>query len=145
MLAEMQPEWTIGLGIAFSIFFTRKTGFTCGGIITPGLLALHMNDPLNVAVVLALGILISIALEACVRLCGTYGRERVALALLMALAARLLLGTVLPAPSPWLGWVVPGLVGADIQRQGPIGTLAGAMAVAISAAFASELLAGVLS
>lgn len=70
---------------------------------------------------------------------GVYGRERLALSLLLALAARLVFQAFLPLPSPWLGWVVPGLVAADIQRQGLAGTLSGAVSVSVAAVFASDL------
>lgn len=135
----MQPEWVIGIAIAFSIFYTRKTGFSCGGIITPGLLALHIGDPARCAMALGVGVLLSAVLEGLVRLTGVYGRERLALSLLLALAARLIFQAFLPLPSPWLGWVVPGLVAADIQRQGLAGTLSGAVSVSVAAVFASDL------
>ena len=141
----MQPEWVIGIAIALSIFYTRKTGFSCGGIITPGLLALHIGDPARCAMALGVGVLLSAVLEGLVRLTGVYGRERLALSLLLALAARLVFQAFLPLPSPWLGWVVPGLVAADIQRQGLAGTLSAAVSVSVAAVFASDLAVRLLS
>jgi len=137
----MQPEWIIGLAIAFSMVFTRRTGVSCGGIITPGLLALSLADPVKVGAALGMGVLLSLALEACVRFWGVYGRERLALSLLLALVARGIFQTVVPIPSLWLGWVVPGLLAADIQRQGVVSTLSGAVSVSLAAAMAGDLLA----
>ncbi len=141
----MQPEWIIGLAIVLSMFFTRRTGVSCGGIITPGLLALNLADPLKVGVALGMGIFVSLALGACVRLWGVYGRERFALSLLLALLARGIFQVLVPIPSLWLGWVVPGLIAADMQRQGIVGTLSGAVSVSVAAAMAGDLLARFLS
>ena len=44
----------------------------------------------------------------------------------------------------WLGWVVPGLVGADMQRQGMIDTLTAVVSVSVAAALLVHLLYGVL-
>jgi poly-gamma-glutamate biosynthesis protein PgsC/CapC len=135
----MQPEWTIGIAIGLSMLFTRRTGLSCGGVITPGLLAISLGDPLKVGLALGMGVVLSFVLEACVRVTGIYGRERLALSLLLALVARMLFQAFAPIPSLWLGWVVPGLVAADIQRQGIVGTLSGAVSVSVAAAFVSDL------
>lgn len=42
--------------------------------------------------------------------------------------------------SLWLGWVVPGLIGADVQRQDVIPTLTGVVSVSIATAMAVQLL-----
>ena len=135
----MSPEWTIGSAIALSMFFTRRTGMSCGGVITPGLLALSLGDPLKVGLALGAGVVLSFVLGAFVRLTGIYGRERLALSLLLALGARVVFQAFFPIPSLWLGWIVPGLIAADIQRQGIVGTVSGAVSVAVAAAFVSDL------
>ena len=73
------------------------------------------------------------------------GWQRLAAALLIALALRYPLVNVLGETSLWLGWVVPGLVGADIQRQGAVPTLAAVVAVSIAAAMSMQLLLWVMS
>ena len=52
--------------------------------------------------------------------------------------------SVLGETSLWLGWVVPGLIGADIQRQGPVPTLAAVVAVSIATIMSVQLLQAVL-
>ncbi len=63
-----------------------------------------------------------------------YGRQRLATAMLIALALRYPLVSVWGETSLWLGWVVPGLIGADIQRQGVLTTLTAVVAVSIATA-----------
>ena len=79
-------------------------------------------------------------LELLVRLSNIYGRQRLAAALLIALALRYPLVSVWGETSLWLGWVVPGLIGADIQRQGVLTTLTAVVAVSIAAAISVQLL-----
>ena len=62
------------------------------------------------------------------------------LALLIALALRYPLVPVWGESSLWLGWVVPGLVGADMQRQGAMPTLTGVVTLSIVTAMAVHLL-----
>lgn len=62
-----------------------------------------------------------------------------AAAMLIALALRYPLVSVLGESSLWLGWVVPGLMAADMQRQGMLPTLTGVVTVSIATAMAVHL------
>lgn len=126
------------------MFYYHKTGFACGGIITPGVIAMYIGDPWKVAVSLAAGLLTWIVLDVLVRLFRLYGRQRLAAAMLIALALRYPLVSVWGETSLWLGWVVPGLIGADIQRQGLAVTLAAVVAVSIATAMSVQLLQVIL-
>ena len=132
--------WTIGLGILAGLVWTRRTGWGCGGIITPGLLALYAPDPWRGLFVLAFGALLTPLVSLISRLCRLYGRERIAAAMLLALCLRAALPLVhLPVDSHWIGWVVPGLLAAEADRQGLLMTLCGAVACAVAAVFAVSL------
>jgi hypothetical protein len=89
---------------------------------------------------LAAGLVTWGVLELLVRRFGLYGRQRLASAMLIALALRYPLVSVLGESSLWLGWVVPGLLGADMQRQGPLPTLTAVVAVSVVTAMAVQLL-----
>jgi poly-gamma-glutamate biosynthesis protein PgsC/CapC len=134
----------LATGILLGMLYYHRTGWACGGIITPGVVAIYIGDPRTVAVSLAAGVVTWMVLEAVVRLSGLYGRQRLATALLIALALRYPLVSVWGVSSLWLGWVVPGLVGADMQRQGAVTTLAAIVAVSIAAAMGVQLLLQVL-
>ena len=135
----------LAIGVLLGMLYYKKTGWACGGIITPGVIAMYIGDPWKVGVSLTAGLLTWLILELLVRFTGVYGRQRLAAALLIALALRYPLVNVLGETSLWLGWVVPGLVGADIQRQGAVSTLAAVVAVSIAAAMSVQLLQWVLS
>ncbi|WP_233572653.1 poly-gamma-glutamate biosynthesis protein PgsC/CapC [Fretibacterium sp. OH1220_COT-178] len=132
---------TVGIGVLFGLIWSRRTGWSCGGLVTPGLLALHAGSPYRIAMALALGGLLAAPLGTLSHALGLYGRERVGAAMLLALAVRLVLTPFVPVPF-WIGWVVPGLVAADAQRQGVSMTLCGALSCAVATAFATDLIRG---
>lgn len=132
---------TVGIGVLFGLIWSRRTGWSCGGLVTPGLLALHTGSPYRIAMALALGGLLAAPLGTLSHALGLYGRERVGAAMLLALAVRLVLTPFVPVPF-WIGWVVPGLVAADAQRQGVSMTLCGALSCAVATAFATDLIRG---
>ena len=136
-------EIPLALGLLFGLFWGRRTGWNCGGLITPGILAIHADMPLGCLYALLIGILLAPVLNLIVQRGSLYGRERIGAAMLLALAARSLCVHLLPsmgvAVPLWLGWVVPGLIAADIQRQGLFITLASSVSTAAAAVFASSL------
>lgn len=134
----------LAAGMLLGMFYYHKTGFACGGIITPGVIAMYIGDPAKVGVSVAAGLLTWVILEIIVRLTGLYGRQRLAVAMLIALAFRYPLVSVLGETSLWLGWVVPGLMGADIQRQGLTVTLSAVVSVTIATVMAVHLIQWVL-
>lgn len=113
------------------MFFYRRTGFSPGGILSPGLAALNFGDVSFVVFNVGVALLLALALELLVRRTGLFGRQRISVALLSALLLRIALTGVLGPASglTWLGWVVPGLVGADMQRQGFMPTVGGFLGV----------------
>lgn len=134
----------LALGMLLGMFYYQKTGWACGGIITPGVIAMYIGDPAKVGVSIAAGLLTWVLLDILVRFFSIYGRQRLAAAMLIALALRYPLVSVLGESSLWLGWVVPGLIGADIQRQGLLPTLTAVVAVSFAAAMSVQLIQWVM-
>ena len=130
----------LALGMLLGMFYYHKTGWACGGIITPGVIAMYIGDPPKIAVSIAAGLLTWVLLDLLVRIFSLYGRQRLAAAMLIALALRYPLVSVWGEFSLWLGWVVPGLIGADIQRQGLLTTLTAVVAVSAVTAMSVQLL-----
>ena len=40
----------LAIGIALGMFYYHKTGWACGGIITPGVIAMYVGDPGKIGV-----------------------------------------------------------------------------------------------
>ena len=134
----------LALGMLLGMFYYQKTGWACGRIITPGVIAMYIGDPGKVGVSIAAGLLTWVLLDVLVRFFSLYGRQRLAAAMLIALALRYPLVSVWGESSLWLGWVVPGLIGADIQRQGLLTTLTAVVAVSFATAMSVQLLQWVM-
>jgi predicted membrane-bound spermidine synthase len=130
----------LAFSIALAMAVYARTGLACGGIVTPGLLALQASGPGPVMMTLFWGLLLLPLQEGAVRMAGLYGRQRLAFALLTAALLRglLLQADLLPgALVAGYGWLLPGLVAADMQRQGVVPT-----ALALTAVTALTILAG---
>jgi hypothetical protein len=131
---------TIAIGILLGMFYFRQTGESPGGIITPGLVAMRFSNPQALGLSLGVALLLGLALRFFFRRFPVYGRQRVAFAI--AVRARRA-----PRPSgrmgtrgvPWLGWVVPGLVAADIERQGIAATFSGLASVSVAVSWGASL------
>ncbi len=126
------------IGILVSLFITETSGFSPGGIFVAGYLALFARQPVWLAGTLA----VALASWGVVRLLSRhlllYGRRLFAMHLLTGL----LLGQAVMlygrgwAEWDWgvnvIGWIVPGLLSRDFDRQGFLPTLAAtALAVAL--------------
>ena len=130
---------TLAIGIAFSMLWERRTGWASGGLIAPGVAALTLYDPYRLLLGVALSFAVWGVVEVSSRYFTLYGRQRIGWAMLIALALRALTGHFSPDPL-WFGWVVPGLIAADIQRQGAAETVSSLLIVAAAAAFSMELI-----
>jgi len=139
-MAYDHETFCLAAGMLLGMFYYHKTGWACGGIITPGVIAMYIGDPEKIAVSIAAGLGTWLILEVLVRFTGLYGRQRLASAMLIALALRYPLVSVWGETSLWLGWVVPGLIGADIQRQGAVPTLTGVVTVSLVTVMSVQLL-----
>ena len=137
---------TIAIGILLGMFYFRQTGESPGGIITPGLVAMRFSNPQALCLSLGAALLLGVALRLFFRRFPVYGRQRVAFAMLCALAVRLALpGEWGGEGFPWLGWVVPGLVAADVERQGIAATFSGLASVYVAASWGASLVLAIAS
>ena len=125
---------TIAVGIAVGLFYTRRTGWSTGGLVSPGLLALQAADPLSFGGALLLGLGFAVVLRPLAKFFSLYGRERVGAALLLAIAFRILFRGQIGIDAFWIGWIAPGLIAADAERQGALMTIVAAASTGIATA-----------
>ena len=119
-------------GLIISLLFIALTGIYPGGIIVPGYLVLFAGEPLRIAGTLIVAVVTVLLYRTASRYLLLFGRRRF---VFMLLTAGLLTFTVLrllpvlfPASIEFrvIGWVVPGLIANNCERQGVLIT-AGAM------------------
>lgn len=131
---------TIAVGIILSLIYSRRTGWSGGGLVTPGLLAVQMSSPFSFVGTLFLALLFAAILRLLTRLFSLFGRERVGVALLIAILCRLLFRDRFGVGTFWIGWVAPGLIAADIEQQGAVMTLSAVVSTSIATAISVSLL-----
>lgn len=129
---------TVGVGIALSMLYGWRTGYASGGLISAGIIALSLHSPQKLLGCLVASLIIWPLLALCVNHSGLHGRARIGCAMLMALSLRLIISCFI-RPVPWIGWVIPGLIAADIQKQGLCETLTALINVSVMTAFVSML------
>jgi poly-gamma-glutamate biosynthesis protein PgsC/CapC len=114
----------IALSLLLGFCFFELTGLVAGGLVTPGYFALYCDQPWLIAQAL----LSALAAFCLARLLGRwlvlYGRRRFIITILLGfclqwLAGGLIWGLELAATRiDALGYIIPGLVANEIERQG---------------------------
>lgn len=139
----------LALGLVVSLLFSELLGVAPGGIIVPGYLALHVDDPVQLGLTLAIAALTWLAVRSFATVAIVYGRRRTVLMLLMGFLlgqlARALFapGTpVGPFELDVIGYIVPGLVAIWMDRQGALATVSTAVTASIVTRLAAVLILG---
>ncbi|MCA9770822.1 MAG: poly-gamma-glutamate biosynthesis protein PgsC, partial [Myxococcales bacterium] len=113
-----EPEiLVVAIGLVVSLLFTEVLGIAPGGIIVPGYLALHMQEPVKILVTFLVAYLTYFIVTVLATVTIVYGRRRTVLMILVAF----LLGTLVrigfdqsPLIAPFeidvIGYIVPGLI-----------------------------------
>lgn len=127
----------IVLGVLASILFYEWTEISPGGIIVPGYIALFLNNPGRIITT----ILLSFLTYGAIRLLNTYtilyGRRKFAVFIIVSFLIRFIINRFFVAASLpvsaalIIGYLVPGIIAQDINRQGAVKTLSAMFTVAI--------------
>jgi gamma-polyglutamate biosynthesis protein CapC len=125
----MLPE-AIGLGLMVSLFFAETLGLTASGLVVPGYIALHLNNPAIVIGTLLAGVVTMIIVRIIGKVILLYGRRTMVLCVivgfLVSMGVPILLRAGLGASLPdfgVIGFVISGLIGYWMVRQGVLETV----------------------
>jgi poly-gamma-glutamate biosynthesis protein PgsC/CapC len=126
----MVPE-AIGLGLLVSLFFAEALGLTASGLVVPGYVALHLDQPMIVIGTLLAGVVTMVIVRALGRLILLFGRRTLVLCVivgyLVGQGVPFLLGLGLGTQIPdigVIGYIISGLIGYWMVRQGILETTA---------------------
>lgn len=136
---------TIFIGIASALLYTEATGILPGGIIVPAYIALYLDQPLRVAATVAAALLALLCFRLLSRYFVLFGRRRfVLLILLGGLFGQLWL--VLwphvfstPLDLRVIGWIIPGLLANNCERQKILPTLASLITASVLTYFIARI------
>lgn len=121
---------TLIVGILIAVLFTEVTDVFPGGIIVPAYIALYLDEPLRVLMTVGVAFLSLLTYRWLSRTLILFGRRRfVMMILLGAVWAQLvivLLPYVFKGPSGLkaIGWIIPGLLANNLEKQNTFITLA---------------------
>lgn len=117
------------IGIFVSLAISEFTGFSAGGIVVAGYLALFYKYPLWILSTIVVAILVRQLILWLGKYTALYGRRLFAVCLLSGIALSQLLsylssgGRLLDGAFVVIGYLIPGLLARDFLRQGIITTL----------------------
>ncbi len=134
------------LGLLASLLFIGATGIYPGGIIVPSYLVLFIHSPERIAGTL----LVSLVTLLCYKFASNhlilFGTRRFVFMILIAGTWTLLWLRFFPGFLPAslefrvIGWVVPGLVANNMERQGILVTTAALATVTVATFFLTQIL-----
>jgi len=119
----------IGLSLVASLLSFELIGLSPGGLVVPGYLALVAGRPQGLAVVAAAGLITLVLVRAISEYVVLFSRRRFVCMVLVGLLCMRgleLLGAGVPSLMPeavGLGYIVPGLLANDMEKQGILPTL----------------------
>lgn len=135
-MLELLPL-SVGIGLVISLFFVEMFGFTAGGMIVPGYLALSLHDPLDVALTVAAGFITYAIVHTLGSFMIVYGRRRTVLMILTGYLVGMLFRystdafAVPDIDLSVIGFIIPGLIAIWFDRQGIVETLAALVTASI--------------
>lgn len=133
------------LGVLLSLALAWATGVYPGGIIVPSYLVLFLREPERITGTLLAALLTLAAYRLASRWLILFGRRRFAFLVLggalWAAAGGGLLPFLFPGSVEYrvIGWVIPGLIAHNMERQGAVVTTAALVTATVALGFAGRV------
>ena len=133
----MSDEMII-FGVLASIIFHEFTAISPGGIIVPGYIALLLDEPWRVALTIGLSLLTWGVVRLLAEHVILFGKRRFAVFIIVSFLLRWAFGLVsaeseLPVSAALvIGYLVPGILAHEIDKQGLVKTLSSMLLVAFA-------------
>ena len=119
---------TVALSVILSFLVTELTGLLTGGMVSAGYLAFYFSEPMRILSTFLLSALIAINLRLSREFLILYGRRRFMLSILLSILFVYALEKAYFILSPLsldlrvIGYIIPGLIANDMEKQGIIRT-----------------------
>ena len=118
------------LALLISLVFTELTNLVPGGIIVPFYFALYLDDPVKILATVISALIAMAAVKFLSRYTILYGRRKFALYLIIGILEKILF-TYLYFGNTYMfynlsmtiGYLVPGILGREMEKQGILKTL----------------------
>ena len=119
---------TVALSVILSFLVTELTGLLTGGMVSAGYLAFYFSEPMRILSTYLLSALIALILRLSREFLILYGRRRFMLSILLSILFVYALEKTYFILSPLsldlrvIGYIIPGLIANDMEKQGIIRT-----------------------
>ncbi|MBI9106435.1 MAG: poly-gamma-glutamate biosynthesis protein PgsC [Spirochaetales bacterium] len=130
-------ETFIALSIIASLIYYETTDISPGGLITPGYLALFIDQPQRLLATLVIASIVYALILLLKKILPLYGRRQYALAISAAVLIKLLLSDLIISGPQFsvvinsVGVIVPGLIANDMAKQSAGRTLLSVIIVTV--------------
>jgi poly-gamma-glutamate biosynthesis protein PgsC/CapC len=120
---------SIALGLFVGFIFFELTGIVAGGLVTPGYFALYYDRPQLIAETLMAALITMVCIRLLSMVTILYGRRRFIVTVLIGFALQWSMGVmfwgqlVAETRIDALGFIIPGLLAHEMERQGAGKTL----------------------
>jgi gamma-polyglutamate biosynthesis protein CapC len=120
---------SIGLGLVLSLLFHELMGLSPGGMVVPGYIALSLNQPGRLMGTLLATLLCLLMIRFLSNHLVLYGRRKFVLTVLVGFGlVRIMERLLLMVPGlnmelEAIGYIIPGLMANEMDRQGVLKTL----------------------
>ena len=119
---------TVALSVILSFLVTELTGLLTGGMVSAGYLAFYFSEPMRILSTFLLSALIALILRLSREFLILYGRRRFMLSIFLSILFVYALEEAYFILSPLsldlrvIGYIIPGLIANDMEKQGIIRT-----------------------
>ena len=119
---------SVALSVILSFLVTELTGLLTGGMVSAGYLAFYFSEPMRILSTFLLSALIALILRLSREFLILYGRRRFMLSILLSILSVYALEKAYFILSPLsldlrvIGYIIPGLIANDMEKQGIIRT-----------------------
>lgn len=125
-------EVFIAIGIVVSLGYYELTEISPGGLISPVYLALFIDQPSRIAGTIIVALVISLILKVLRKHLPIYGKRNFAVAVILGIIFKFILGDSMLISFLAIGSIVPGLIAYECDKQGAGATLASLAITCIS-------------
>lgn len=126
------------LALLISLVFTELTNLLPGGIIVPFYFALYLDDPVKILATVISALIAMMVVKFLSRYTILYGRRKFALYLIIGILEKILFtylyfgnSYMFYNLSMTIGYLVPGILGREMEKQGVLKTLGALTAVTL--------------
>ena len=129
---------SIGIGLLLGFFFYECVGFSPGGLVVPGYIALYWDRPLMIVTTLGISLLTYGVVHVLSHAMILYSRRRFLLMILTGFAFRwlfeqLVIQTkIVPTEMDPIGYIIPGLIANEMNQQGILPTVSSLVILSVA-------------